>query len=59
MKKNELVNSKVLEIGAEARFFLTSTRYMDPIKEIAYSLTLDRYSEWLIDQEKIRANWNS
>jgi len=48
------LNSKVLEIGAEA-IFLTPPVY-DPIKGIAYSLTLDRYSEWLIDQENT-ANW--
>lgn len=48
------LNSKVLEIGAEA-IFLTPPIY-DPAKGIAYSLTLDRYSEWLIDQENT-ANW--
>jgi len=48
------LNSKVLEIGAEA-IFLTPPIY-DPARGIAYSLTLDRYSEWLIDQENT-ANW--
>jgi lysophospholipase L1-like esterase len=48
------LNSKVLEIGAEA-IFLTPPIY-DPAKGIAYSLTLDRYSEWLINQENT-ANW--
>jgi lysophospholipase L1-like esterase len=48
------LNSKVLEIGAEA-IFLTPPIY-DPTKGIAYSLTLDRYSEWLINQENT-ANW--
>ena len=48
------LNSKVLEIGAET-IFLTPPIY-DPAKGIAYSLTLDRYSEWLIDQENT-ANW--
>ena len=48
------LNSKVLEIGAET-IFLTPPIY-DPARGIAYSLTLDRYSEWLIDQENT-ANW--
>jgi lysophospholipase L1-like esterase len=48
------LNSKVLEIGADV-IFLTPPIY-DPVKGIAYSLTLDRYSEWLIDQ-KNTANW--
>ncbi len=48
------LNSEIIKIDAQA-IFLTPPVF-DPKKDIEYSLTLDRYAEWLIGQEP-KENW--
>lgn len=48
------LDSKIKAINAKP-FFLTPPIY-DPAKGIPYSITLDLYSSWLIDQEK-QSDW--